>query len=127
MRLFGHTGQLSFLMGVYELSNQTTATGSPLYINHDTGSATNPKSFLFRASTDLKWRVTNDESGLAENKGYLRSDQADADVPTVPDLTWFQGESMLVAEVRPLLHGHAIHGHGPWLTRVGAVHGLAMQ
>ena len=93
------------LMGLFELSANKAPSGSPLYINHNTGDPDHPKAYLYRGDerqsdrTGL-WMVIDEKEGIDENKGYIRSVQADADLPTSPGVTWIQAEGLVVTQVR---------------------------
>ena len=93
-------------MGVYERCD----TKAPMYVNHNAGDDSKPKRYLYRADGSTHdgersglWIVADEESDIAENCGYIRSVQADADLPTAAGLEWIQAEGLVVSEVR--LHG----------------------
>ena len=90
-------------MGIYELSEESTPGGYPVYIKHN-GKTAFPDHFLYRASTHLKWMVVDDKKVMEINKGYILTERGDAKLPTVPHLKWyhFSGapcHGVIVAEV----------------------------
>ena len=92
-------------MGLFELSPNRAPSGSPLYINHNTGDPDHPKAYLYRGDgrrsdrTGL-WMVADGEEEMDRNAGFVRSVQAHADLPTSPGVTWIQAEGLVVTEVR---------------------------
>ena len=81
--LTGHEGKYKNYMGVYNLSSER-ANNAVLFVK-DVGGGV--KRYLFRASDTGMWLVTNDESNIAKNKGYIKSSKA-ADLPSSAGVMW---------------------------------------
>ena len=94
------------LMGLYQLSGEKSKSGQPMWVKHGDAN-TDQKRYLYRADGSTHdgernglWIVGDDEVALTENRGFIRSVQSDADLPTAARLTWIQAEGLVVSEVR---------------------------
>ena len=94
-------------MGLYELSGETSRSGQPMWIKHGATSTDQKRCYLYRADGSTHdgernglWIACDDEIELAENRGIIRSVQANADLPTAAGLEWIQAEGLVVSEVR---------------------------
>ena len=81
--LEGHTGVRAAYMGVYELSAETDK-GAPRFVKR---LANGTAQYLYRNSSDGTWMVTDDESEIAKNLGFIYSLRA-ADLPSEAGLGW---------------------------------------
>ena len=112
--LTGHEGGHKQFMGVYKLSAER-ANNAVLYVKDEGGGV---KHYLYRgdgsrddeatAQRNGKWMVTDDESSIAENRGFVMSSKA-AYLPsglkwqtnTGPNRAWIDDPNIRCTAVRP--------------------------